>query len=539
MKSARLRPLIPETQLPFLYETNSIRAALRASRRQFSSITQRSRDAQTSNSYNRSAVGQQSSGGNGDGSIHNRLSAVLERFQTLQNQTAENERKDRPTSFIQQQAQLAKGKDESIEEVPVETQEVEGNMPATITETERAIFKHIFDNLAHGRPVSTPPSHGTDGGISNDAASSFDIVAYLETTNPVAILDELYSADLKGGQTTASRYSLSPIDEDEIAAYPKTLRKMARRSRAKVLGKNSTSANFPKAQSVMIQNTKASTETCAQVLEKISQSLEKIVEGRPKDGDLKLLDYCEEQIFPLLKGAESPEWETKLRNTGSKAPTGKAKKKKVTDGKGKEGQEEEKLDIIEAISLPEGIPAIEILSVVGPAAMLLLLRYLTALYPKSHLIFSLVSAMKAHGPTVYVLGTSTPFYNTLLAHRWHYSSDFTGMEKHLTDMHENVVPYDLKTIEILDSIREDRFFSLSRDHLGDEVEKAEPQESMRPAWWWLMEGNRTDFKTVTEEWRQRIADSLEGKEDVPDPTYGDEMLETLMRGSSQPAKVML
>ena len=112
------------------------------------------------------------------------------------------------------------------------------------------------------------------------------------------------------------------------------------------------------------------------------------------------------------------------------------------------------------------------------------------------------------------------------------------MEDILIDMEAGAVAFDINTIHILDAIREERFYSLSRGHLGD---AGIDDKTLRPAWWWQMGSTPTDFQRVTEEWRQIIANNLEDTgtlDDVPDIMYGDDMLDSLRQRPSENA-VML
>lgn len=561
MKCSRFNALKPESQLSFLYETRTLRSSIHRARRHYNKVLRpQGRSIHTQSDQDDTNLGDadesltSSPQPASTRAIHDLLSEVLARSEKLRHQRPSYHDSSRSTSFLRRKA-------ESVARQPQIQDEdtAEKELPRTITRAEKAVFKHIFENLAKGQAVSTPLSEHR-GDTETSTGSSFDLEAFVRNTDVTAILQELYGSSARPRDDFVS----GEVSPDEVAKYPKALRRMALKARAAVVARiSSGSGSFvetsrdaslhgsdPKAMDV--QN------ICMEALRSLSQAINGLLKTR-QNSEHPLLELYEKHIFGLMPGVGS----LRLLNSppdvipGEVAKATQARKK----GRRKKTKEEEKVSTMMNqvapgddgsmfnvsrnlhlpggdFTIPEHIPPLEVLSTLGPAAIVLAARYLTSNFPNSSLLLSFLPTLHSMGPEAYVLGSSTTLYNTLLAHRWIHYSDLKAMEDILIDMEAGAVSFDINTIHILDAIREERFYSLSRGHLGY---AGIDDKTLRPAWWWQMGSTPTDFQRVTEEWRQIIANSLEDTgmiDDVPDITYGDDMLDSLRQQPSENA-VML
>ncbi|KAI9830240.1 MAG: hypothetical protein M1819_005767 [Sarea resinae] len=103
---------------------------------------------------------------------------------------------------------------------------------------------------------------------------------------------------------------------------------------------------------------------------------------------------------------------------------------------------------------PPATPNLSSLTLTYPTILLLSLRHLTTRFPSSPLPATLLATLKSHGPISYVLGATTPLYNTLLALRLH-AGDRHGAaaaDDLLRDMESGGIEFDEETLEILEEM---------------------------------------------------------------------------------------
>ncbi|KKY18416.1 hypothetical protein UCRPC4_g04952 [Phaeomoniella chlamydospora] len=529
----RASQVLFETQLPFLYETRSIQAFLRPGRRH---ATLFQRWQSTASSITDDIAFQPF-----DHDLHKhredvearlRLENVLARSKTLRQQ-----------SFLKRKAQSVQSTTPGSEAPKAPPKSI-SNLPSTITQAEKAIFRQIFTNLAQGRPASNPVSETKSDG-EPETRPIFDLQVYLINDDYLKILDELYGASvIKKEQQQRHNVPGTEFGVEDVSAYPRALRRMAIRTRQAIAASRNPPEAIIEEDSTTEARSWRSAEVrniCIKALGQLAESLRNAIQVKAQ-GEAVSLQLCRQHIFPLLQEVQVPSFPTDQKSSQAEPKDSKEtgrKKKKANNLKSNTNStptaEETAFKAPSTLRLPGGnieiprhISPMEVLSILCPAAMTLVLRHLIRQYPNSSAILSLLDNLHSRGPMSYVLGSSTQFYNTLLAHWWNQYSDFRGMEKVLNDMQAGAVPFDLTTLNIIDGVREERFFSLAQASLyHEDMSSDEEQKNMRPAWWWQMDSNDKEFRRLTELWRQTIVESLEdtdAAEEIPDITYTDEML---------------
>lgn len=105
--------------------------------------------------------------------------------------------------------------------------------------------------------------------------------------------------------------------------------------------------------------------------------------------------------------------------------------------------------------------------------------------------------IRSLGPTSYVLGASTEFYNALIELRWDVYSDLQSIDGLLMEMERNGVEFDVGTWNILIKIQGERVTDL---HDAD--------RSTRGATFWERPSNMRWFQKVAVEWKMVVAARL-------------------------------
>ena len=573
MRRTKPATVILETQLPFLYDTRTLRSLDRPSRKYFANL-----HCARWQSTNAQAAGQEDIGATRywqnissptsevrpinkrpgkratyvsslassysdiekDMAFQELLSDVLARSEKIRHQQESSQELGQRTSFLQRKARSVSGIGQTGS---VSVTSHRGR--STLTKEEKTIFKHIFDNLAKGQPASTPIRKNQDEDEDVIGPPAFNLDAYLINVNLDSILEELYGSSTKWKDEVADEALQAGVSTDDVAQYPKGLRRMALKARAAVVVR--TSRHVPEVKTTIANvgdqvdsNPRGlrAREICTQTLSKLSEAF-----SSDEASEKQLQQLCEKYIFGFLRGIGP----SKSSNVISE-PSEEAAVKQEGETEENDKQNEDPWSHLsrtlhlprEEMVIPDNVPVLDVLSILCPAASILAVRHFILKFPNSPVLKTFVSRLRSMGPEAYVLGSSTALYNTLLGHQWNQFSDFKAMDQVLSDMQLGAVDFDLTTIQILDSIREERFLALSKDYLGD-VESED--QTTRPAWWWQFGTTPADFEQVTKNWREIIVDTLEGTElaeDIPDIMYGDDMLHTLRQGQGNAeAAVML
>ena len=147
--------------------------------------------------------------------------------------------------------------------------------------------------------------------------------------------------------------------------------------------------------------------------------------------------------------------------------------------------------------LPPYVPPLYIISRLYPAAILLAFRLLRTKFPTSPLALALLPQIRSSGPTSYVLGASTEFYNALIELRWDIYSDLRGVDGLLMEMERSGVGFDMGTWNTLVKIGGERFADL---HDAD--------GGARGAGFWERPHNVRWFQKVAVEWKMVVASRL-------------------------------
>ena len=147
--------------------------------------------------------------------------------------------------------------------------------------------------------------------------------------------------------------------------------------------------------------------------------------------------------------------------------------------------------------LPPYVPPLYIISRLYPAALLLAFRLLRIKFPTSPLTLALLPQIRSLGPTSYVLGASTEFYNALIELRWDVYSDLQGIDGLLVEMERSGVAFDVGTWNTLVKVGGERFNDLHRADGG-----------VRGLGFWERPHNIRWFQKVAVEWKMVVAGRL-------------------------------
>ena len=453
---------------------------------------------------------------------------------------------------------------------------------STITEKERQIFRTIFNDVSTG---------------SISKKSKVAVVAEQETKSPIdyrEIFAIFSNADLdavagpqkkiaataepgaqQGLSTSKAQQAVPTLSEQDrahIEKYPTQLRKLA--SRATLLAKigprlgdpgGSTysqpasqfqwsledSKTIPKdLASAERDFTKASAAQKAEIDSVCVQEMKRISEAliwAARADDKTLWAACERLVLPLLALLEDPD--------GTRASLG-AEKQRLSSSSSSTAITDPFFDRNTQVrnrTQPEqppfhirpGVPAFPIISTLYPALLLVTLRLLTTLYPFSSYPDCLLHHLRSLGLRPYVLGTSTPFYNTLLLHYWTVYSNLRSMDSLLKEMERGGIEFNAQTVEILERVRADKVKDekAEKDAIAEEEKnremlrtlksserkkklkemerrygaKGKPQLSAgrRSKWWWESKMTAKWLEIVTVNWKVKIMEKLRGTSGVP------------------------
>lgn len=147
--------------------------------------------------------------------------------------------------------------------------------------------------------------------------------------------------------------------------------------------------------------------------------------------------------------------------------------------------------------LPPYVPPLYIISRLYPAALLLAFRLLKTKFPTSPLALALLPQIRSLGPTSYVLGASTEFYNALIELRWDVYSDLNGIDGLLVEMERSGVEFNIGTWNTLVGIGAERFSDLHS-----------PDGGVRGVAFWERPHNLKWFQKVAMEWKMVVAARL-------------------------------
>lgn len=150
------------------------------------------------------------------------------------------------------------------------------------------------------------------------------------------------------------------------------------------------------------------------------------------------------------------------------------------------------------------VPLLPLVSILYPAATVLVLRTFARHFASSGYLLALLPKIKDLGPTSYLLAGNVHLYNTLLQHAWDVYSDLDGMNRLLEDMRRDGVSLDEGTLQVLDNVREDR----TKDTARDEAHKDYVGRGGR---WWSMRAHQEDFARVDGYWRGLVERDIEAK----------------------------
>jgi hypothetical protein len=109
----------------------------------------------------------------------------------------------------------------------------------------------------------------------------------------------------------------------------------------------------------------------------------------------------------------------------------------------------------------------------------------------------LLPQIRSLGPTSYVLGASTEFYNALIELRWDIYSDLKGIDGLLLEMERSGVEFNIGTWNTLVGIGAERFTDLNSADGG-----------VRGAAFWERPHNVKWFQKVAVEWKMVVAARL-------------------------------
>jgi hypothetical protein len=238
---------------------------------------------------------------------------------------------------------------------------------------------------------------------------------------------------------------------------------------------------------------------CREEMGKIAVSLQNAMQ---RQGDVGIWNTCLTKVFPMvelldtsLRKEKIPQDENPSQRRKAQEPTAKTPSKMPSSD----------APIASTISspaesplpdIPPYVPPLYIISRLYPAALLLAFRRLRTKFPTSPLALALLPQIRSLGPTSYVLGASTEFYNALIELRWDVYSDLQSIDGLLMEMERNGVEFDVGTWNILVKIGGERITDL---HDAD--------GGVRGTFWGRPSNVRW-FQKVAVEWKMAVAARL-------------------------------
>ena len=103
-------------------------------------------------------------------------------------------------------------------------------------------------------------------------------------------------------------------------------------------------------------------------------------------------------------------------------------------------------------NITPSIPLIPLVTILYPAATLLAMRSFAAYHPSSPYPMALLPAIKAFGPTSYLLAGNMHFYNVLLQLQWEVYLDIHAIETLLREMTMNAVGFNEHTLAVVKAV---------------------------------------------------------------------------------------
>ena len=245
---------------------------------------------------------------------------------------------------------------------------------------------------------------------------------------------------------------------------------------------------------------------------KIARLFDDAIRGG-KAVDAAIWDVCQRCIFPMV---DSLDLKGTLESQQSAKSMQTADAESSAAQSGTTAEKDQKHDARWRLArLPSYIPPLSIISRLYPAALLLALRLFAKHSPTSPFALAILPQVRAQGPASYVLGGTTPFYNTLMKLQWDVYSNLKEIGKLLGEMEKGGIELDAETYQMLVAIGEERWADISRSE-AEEV----PQGARSKAWWERDEQVKR-FQKVGIEWKQVIAARLrEQGQPVSEREYG-------------------
>ena len=308
----------------------------------------------------------------------------------------------------------------------------------TITPSERAAFKTIFENIRNKakdtQRYGELDGYGKfdeDGGFYEKGMTSSPAARQTAQTK----LDSILGSAISGlGWTREEK-------EEVVNRYPPSLRALA----AKAIGLDFDEEHFeetPNQEEETMNN---------DLLEELRKPVREAVEAKMNaaETDVELWAVMEEEVFPLIE-------KLGLESAGKKedVPLQKHGKKEDSPEELVLATEEEQTSRFEPI-VHDGqvVSPLAFYGPLYPSYLLLGLRLLDRSFAKpSPLALSILPKIKSLGLISHVLGASTPLYNELLIMHWYRYDDFTGAIRLLYEMVQSGLRFNRETLEIVENI---------------------------------------------------------------------------------------
>lgn len=439
---------------PFLYQTRSIL--------QTSSRSQQARSITSRNSLqNHGSIGE-----------------------TVSNDNIASERA-KPASFLKRKA--------------AEVTSNKAKTGQTITSAEQAAFDSIRELFKKPSPSNSKARATSTNHTDTDYKNILDLFAslpkdmYLNASNKSA---QETTGRSKFGQTDAqveSEFMPEQKDDFMTKVIPESTSRLSHEnSMAEIddfLGEAAPSTKFMHSPDESIMTAES---VALDIVESVADSLKNALASQKIRPDIVMWRVAEKQIFPLTQLLR-PSMSTLSSSVPSQLSGGTLSQPEAAQDPTDSKNTDQPHPLI-----PSDIPVLPVLSQAYPSLTLLILRLYAAHHPTSPYALSLLPTLKSLGPTSYVLGAHTHFYNTLLLLYWRIYSDLRGMNSLLTEMEANGVEFDVGTWETLRSVGLDR----QKDLDG---------EGERGKRWWNMMEQRNWWPRVGVEWRELIKRRLEEK----------------------------
>ncbi|KAI9787645.1 MAG: hypothetical protein M1839_000176 [Geoglossum umbratile] len=316
---------------------------------------------------------------------------------------------------------------------------------STITDTERATFNRIFQEIMASADVSAEHPRGASGVDKSQTLAAkkrlprarpseyedlIDIIASaVPSTGPVSDLD------LGGSDSEVYRRKI-----EAVARYPATLRAAAARASGlldlgqagqqhvgPIPGDDDPDEVVDEARLKEVEQLQRNHRAVeAYRLEELARVEDKLRAART---DFELWTVLEQDVFSLAKRVE-----------------GEARRVKGSPKQLKDGIPEIPQD------LGQNIPTLAIAGLNYPHTLLLAMRLLKHDFNAPDLCLTLFQQVKALGLTSYVLGCSTALYNEVLDVKWRKYHDFASVVELLAEMQKNGVEFNDETLGLLTAI---------------------------------------------------------------------------------------